>query len=112
MLEFVIKYWIEALFALIIGALSAGFRYLWKKRKEDEIEQKAIKTGMIAILHDRLFQACNYHLSLGYIPLNRAEETLDNLKIMYSAYHDLGGNGTGTKIYNRVVELPIKNEGE
>ena len=78
--------------------------------KKKAIEQEAIKTGMIAILHDRLFQLCNYYLELGYIPLDKAEEILDNLKILYDAYHALGGNGTGTDIYNRTKKLPLRKE--
>ena len=80
---------------------------MFKKRMS---EQEAIKDGMIAILHDRLFQSCNQYLEMGYIPLDKAEEILDNLKIIYDAYHSLGGNGTGTEIYNRTIKLPLKKE--
>lgn len=27
---------------------------------------------------------------------------------LYEAYHDMGGNGTGTKLYNEMMELPHK----
>lgn len=110
MKEFIIKYWVEFLFGLAIAGLSFWFKKLANQTKKKNEEQEAIKVGMIAILHDRLFQLCNYYLELGYIPLAKAEEILDNLKIVYDAYHSLGGNGTGTEIYNRTIKLPLKKE--
>lgn len=108
MKEFIIKYWIEFLFGLAIAGLSFCYKKLSSVIKKRTDEQDAIKQGMLAILHDRLFQGCNYYLELGYIPLEKAEEILDNLKILYGAYHALGGNGTGTNIYNRTIILPLK----
>lgn len=108
MKEFIIKYWIEFLFGLAIAGLSFCYKKLSSVIKKRADEQEAIKSGMLAILHDRLYQECNRYLELGYIPLERAEEILDNLKILYKAYHSLGGNGTGTNIYERTLELPLK----
>lgn len=108
--EFITKYWIEFLFGLAIAGLSFLYRNLSKKIKKKMAEQEATKQGMLALLHNMLFAECNKYLSLGYIPLDKAEEILDNLKILYDAYHALGGNGTGTAIYNRIKELNIKKE--
>ena len=108
MKAFILKHLVEFILGAAVGCLSLCYKkltFMFKKRTK---EQDAIKSGMIAILHDRLFQSCNYYLELGYIPLDKAEEILDNLKILYDAYHDLGGNGTGTDIYNRTKELPLK----
>ena len=108
MKAFILKHLVELILGAAIGCLSVCYKkltFMFKKRAK---EQDAIKSGMIAILHDRLFAECNKYLSVGYIPLDKAEETLDNLKILYDAYHDLGGNGTGTDIYNRTKKLPLK----
>lgn len=32
---------------------------------------------------------------------------LKNLEYLYRSYHTLGGNGTGTELYNRAKALPI-----
>ena len=106
MKEFIIKYWLEFIFGLAIAGLSFCIKTLQKKLKK----QEAIQQGLLAILHDRLLQECNQYLSQGYIPLDKAEEILDNLKIIYDAYHSLGGNGTGTSIYKRTINLPLKKE--
>lgn len=96
MMEFIAEYWIE----FILGLIVTGLSYLWKKIKEYEV----LKKGLVAILHDRLIQS-------GMFFLNKEEISVlefDNFKSMYEAYHELGGNGTGTEIYERISELPIK----
>lgn len=103
--DWIIKYWVQWLFGLICAALLAGYRRLAKRVKEQEEERKAIKAGMLAILHDRLYQACTYYMAQGYIDT----AGLKNLEYIYRAYHSLGGNGTGTELYNRTKSLPIKD---
>ena len=34
---------------------------------------------------------------------------LKNLEYLYQSYHALGGNGTGTELYNRAKALPIRD---
>lgn len=108
MTEFLVKYWLEILFGAFIGIMGAFYDRVRKKLKQTEIENQALKRGMIAILHNDLYQTCEYYLSLGYIPLDKAEDILENAKVMYDSYHALGGNGTGTKIYNRFTSLELK----
>lgn len=100
MKQFIIEYWMEALFGLAIAGLSFCYRTLRNKLKQ----QEAIKEGVIAMLHDRLFQ-----LGMDYISRNEISVSeLQNYEALYVAYHNLGGNGTGTEIFERVKELPIK----
>lgn len=77
-----------------------------KKHEKDAINPNDIalmKEGMKAVLHDRLYQACRYYLSTGAID----EDGYANLTVMYNSYHGLGGNGTGTELYNRCMRLKI-----
>lgn len=64
-----------------------------------------MKDGLKAILHDRLYQSCNYYIARGWIDT----VGLTNIGYLYNSYHALGGNGTGTELYNRAKALPIKN---
>ena len=100
MIEFIIKYWIEFLFGLAITGLGICYKHLRSKFKEHE----ALKEGLVAILHDRLFQSGMYFIEKGEITVS----ALDNIEGIYVAYHNLGGNGTGTEIYERVKDLDIK----
>jgi len=104
MYSFIIKYWLEVLFGTAIAGLSMGYKRLKSKLHRRADEQKKIREGLIALLHDRIFQSGMYFIEQGEIPLS----VLNNITEMYEAYTALGGNGTGTEIYERVRELPLK----
>lgn len=106
MWEFVIKYWLEVLFAAVVAAFGAAYRSLAKRLKVKSAEDTAIKEGLLAVLHDRLYNECTAWILRGYITV----EALKNIEYLYSAYHALGGNGTGTELYNRVKALEIREE--
>lgn len=108
MADFVLRYWIQFIFGIIITVLSGWCGHLSACIKQRKNEQEALKTAMIAILHDKLFQECSRYLELGYIPVQKSEEILDNISMIYEAYHTLGGNGTGTDVYNKFKSLKIK----
>lgn len=99
MKEFIIEYWLEGVFSMVLSVLAFYIKCI--KKKLDE--QNAIKNGVIAMLHDRLFQSGMYFITKGEIGLSE----LRNIEHLYNAYHELGGNGTGTEIYERVKELKI-----
>ncbi|MEE0418484.1 MAG: hypothetical protein UDG86_00390 [Lachnospiraceae bacterium] len=102
MIEFIIKYWLECLFALIVSGLAWCVKKLNKRIKE----QESIKDGVLAILHDRIFQAARYYISQGCITI----EELRNVQYLYDSYHELGGNGTGTELFERIKKLEIKED--
>ena len=104
-----INYWVEVLFGILCSATAVWCKTLQNKLKQKQIEQDSLKAGMIAILHDRLLNACEKYLSLGYIPVDESAEALSNVKIIYEAYHGIGGNSTGTTVYNKFLELRIMN---
>lgn len=65
---------------------------------------KLIKDGVIAILHNKIYTLGKQYIAQEYISV----EALDDFEHLFKAYHALGGNGTGTEIYKRVKELPMK----
>ena len=106
MLEFIVKYWAQWLFGIVAAGLTAAYRNLSKKIKAQKEENKAIKNGLLAILHDRLYQACTHYIEKGCIDL----PGLKNIEYLYKSYHALGGNGTGTELYMRAKALPIRDD--
>jgi hypothetical protein len=103
-INYIQSHWLEWLFAIITSLLAYKCRSLSKKLKQRQTEQEALKSGVVALLHDRLYQGCRYHISQGII----TEDELKNMEYLYNGYHALGGNGTGTELYQRVKKLPLK----
>lgn len=106
MWEFIVKYWLEVLFSAAVAAFGAAYRSLAKRLKAKSAEDTAIKEGLLAVLHDRLYNECTAWILRGFITV----EALKNIEYLYRAYHALGGNGTGTELYNRVKALEIREE--
>lgn len=101
MIEFVVKYWVEVLFGAIISAIG----FILKSMRKRKQEQDAIKEGLLALLHDKIYNYCQMYIDRGYITV----EEMKNLEYLYNSYRALGGNGTGQEIYERAKELPIKH---
>jgi hypothetical protein len=104
--EFLLKYWLQALFGLFITGLTFAVKKLFKKVKCDRMEQKAMKDGIGAILHNNLMHECKRIIRQKEITV----EEMDNLKIMYAPYHDLGLNGTIKTLYKTAMEQPLNCE--
>ena len=73
------------------------------KKKEDEKQNKALCDAMVALMRDRIFQACRYHLKNGYVTTG----DLEVLNALYDSYHTLGGDTIATKLVERVNNLKI-----
>lgn len=78
---------------------------VYKDFKREREEQATLKMGMIALLHDSLFHNCEKYINKGEITVNE----LNNLEGLYNSYHALGGNGTGTALFERCKNLDIKS---
>ena len=64
---------------------------------------RGLSQAVMAINHDRLYQACTFFILTGEITIDE----LKNLEYLYEGYHALGGNGTGTELYEMCKVLPI-----
>lgn len=103
-MEWIAQYWMEFAFGLVVTALGLAYKGLSKKLKEEITEQKALRAGVQSLLRDRLIQTHNHYIEKGYIPVYGMENVLD----MYDAYHELGGNGTVTKLVDTLRDLPTE----
>lgn len=57
-----------------------------------------------AMLHDRIFQSCEYFVKQGEISMNE----LENLDKLYQPYKEIGGNGLCMEMVDRVKNLKLK----
>lgn len=105
MLDFIKEYWLEFAFTLIVSLLSILVKRLYNKFKQEITTQKLLKEGMLAMLHDRIYQLCTVYIDRKSITIDE----LENLEYLYKSYHNLGGNGTGTSLFERCKTLKITN---
>lgn len=65
--------------------------------------QGALACGVKALLKNELKQ---YHTE--YVQRSSIQsDEFENFETIYTAYHNLGGNGTGTKYWEDIQSLPI-----
>lgn len=100
----------------VITTLTTGFvgflLYRFKKReslKAKEMEElfthdKALDDAICALCRDRILQGYRYYKQHGEI----SAQDLETMSNLYQAYHNLGGNGTITNVYDKILALPIK----
>lgn len=73
-------------------------------RQESKIlEMNAMSYGLLAMLHDNVFQSCMYFINKKSISCDE----LENLEYLYKGYSGLGGNGTCETLMNKVRLLQI-----
>ncbi len=64
-----------------------------------------MEKGMVALLGDAIKNEYYSCASRGCIPLH----SLESVEKMYAEYHNLGGNGTITKLVEDMREMPVDN---
>lgn len=103
--NFIITIIITSTISSVTSAIVASLLTLSKaKVKKEQQLLKAFSQGIRALLWQELNNIHKYATKQqGLTPDER-----HNLENIYNAYHTLGGNGTGTKIYNEIEDLPVK----
>lgn len=105
--DWIVKYWVQWLFGLVIAALTAYCKYLSGIIKKERKEQKAIRDGMRALLRRQIIFDCESAISVGYCSTTN-KDTIDS---MYKSYSALGGNGVVTTLREQMMALPTVREG-
>lgn len=131
MLDWMIKYWVQVLFGLIITTVGICRKkiknwfdnYIENKCKEEieEHTQSATKSfdelikenqkqnEQITYIHDGILalQGASFKHYCKQLLKEDYEITMEDFELCqeeYEAYHELGGNGKGTALYNLVCQ--------
>lgn len=95
---------ITAVVSAIVGAIVASIISAIKDKARDHSDtDEAIKEGMRALLWRELKNFHDQAVRDG--GLNT--EDRHHLDSVYSAYHGMGGNGTGTRLYEDAMSRPV-----
>ena len=90
---------------IVLTALTGYIVWMLKRQKKD---RDANSRGTMLLLRVQIIEYHDKYVREGKIP-SYAYENFDE---MYKAYHELGGNGMITKMYEEVKELHLKEKGE
>lgn len=104
MWEWLVKYWLEVLFGLVVTGIGIVQRRLSKRMKEERKRNEAIENGVRDMLRLTILDNYERCKSAGIISVARK----DAVDSAYQSYHALGGNGTITRVHEEIMEMPIK----
>ena len=106
MWDFVVKYWLEFLFGLIVAGLGWGYRNLAKRFRAEREKNEAIENGLRDILRIQILDSYDKCVENGRKITVSRKDAIDSA---YKSYHALGGNGTITKLVEEVKRLPTRH---
>ena len=90
-------------YTLILPIVLGYIIWLLKNQKH---YRDANSKGTMILLKVKLFEYHDKYMELGSIPPYAFENFCD----MYESYHELGGNGTGTKMYEEIKDLHLNKK--
>ena len=100
--HFIYQTYVTAL-PIVLTALMGYVVWLLKNQKKD---RDANSKGTMLLLRVQLIEYHDKYMRLGSIP----SYAYENFCEMYNAYHKLGGNGTGTKMYEEIKDLHLNKK--
>lgn len=94
----------SAIINLVLAPLCAAlFGALATQAKQLRRSDKAMREGMRTLLRQQLVNLHHrYVVKAEPCPIEIKEQSTR----IYEAYHALGGNGTGTRLYKEIMSLP------
>lgn len=106
MWDFIVKYWVEVLFGLIVAALSGAYASLVKKFKAEKAKNQAIENGLRGILRIQILDTYDKCIGNGRtISVSRKDAVVQ----IYQSYVALGDHVDDTikSMYEEIVRMPI-----
>lgn len=101
--EMISQYLLQGILTIVTLILTGAYTRLSKKFTQQKEESEATKFGVRAVLRLELYKECQRLMEQNRV----STEELKNIERIYENYHKLGGNGTGTTLYERILKLPI-----
>jgi len=111
---------IQITLAVVTAAVTGIISWLVYKlqKREDRLERltaeleterkqrdAAINLALIALCRDRILQGYRYYARHSGI----STQDLETMTKLYNAYHNLGGNGTISSVFDKIKQLPLKD---
>ena len=95
---------ITALVSGVVGAIVGSLVSAAKSQAHRTVdEDRAMKAGMRALLWREVKDIHAEAIERGGMTVDERR----HLENVYTAYHDMGGNGTGTRMFDEAMRTPI-----
>lgn len=86
----------EIIWSIAGGAILAFVGYAFKVLR-------GLVVSSLAVSHDKLYRYAEFYILTNQITVDE----MKNLEHIYRGYHLLGGNGTGTELFEKCKEIPV-----
>ena len=103
-MEVAAEWWLTWAFSILAGYLIVKVRGIKDKQTAADKRQAALESGVQALLRGELIRSYEKYHEQGYITVHGLEAA----NKAYSAYHDLGGNGTITSLMEDMRRLEVE----
>lgn len=106
MWDFILKYWLEFVFGLIVTGLSAAYAHLAKRFKAEKKKNEAIENGLRGILRIQILDTYDRCVADGNkISVSRKDAVVS----IYQSYCALGDSVDDTikQLYEEIVHMAI-----
>lgn len=100
--EWIANYWIEWAFGLVTAGLALIVRKLFKKIKQEQKENAALRDGIRALLKVSIENECQRCQRDRWCGPTKRSTIMD----MYTSYTALGGNSSTSSIVEQTLRLP------
>lgn len=109
MWDFIVKYWLEFVFGIIITGLSGAYAHLAKRFKAERAKNQAIENGLRSILRIQILDTYDLCVANGKkISVSRKDAVVN----IYQSYIALGDNNhpddTIKKLYEELTNMTIE----
>lgn len=91
--------------AIAVFASTGFWNFLNEFIKTKSKKKSVADRVLLGMAHDRIHFLCKSYIRQGYM----SEEDYDTLKSIADPYLEMGGNGSGKKLWEQAQKLPIKN---
>ncbi len=97
-------FWLSVALFVVTGLLGFFGGKLQKQIRKEMGEDRAIKNGMLALLRTHIIEIWDKCTERGFVHIH----TMESVDEMYKQYHELGGNGTVTKLVEDLKKLDVR----
>ena len=104
MINFIITYWLEVIFGIILSLITV----LWQNIKTYHKKMESIKSGVKILLKNEITNYYDEAILKNSITLFEKEMLIE----LYKQYKNLGGNGLIENLIEKIDTIPLKNGGD